>query len=320
MKKTKRLIAALAALTLAASMTAFAADKTVQVPNVDEYGEHPAQLGVWFTGVNGTQDVLAEWGGGSEGGLYTSIAVAMQTGGTLTVPAAAQLSINQYSFTLTRNSFGDDVLNRGDDWMYPRCEIGGKLSVGDVNQLEVAKGTVVRFPQPGMFSVYISTGDDTYNCFLNVTGAPQGSYTAAASTAKLTVDGKAVECEAYELSGNNFFKLRDIAAALNGTEKQFSVEYDAASQSVLLVGGKAYTPNGTELKPGDGRDKPAKFTAGTVNVQHSWLGGSLNGVEIADSNYFRLRDLGEKLNFRVGWDEATQTITVDTAKSYYGAD
>lgn len=60
------------------------------------------------------------------------------------------------------------------------------------------------------------------------------SFAGAAETAELSqntilVDGEAQNVSAYMIQGNNYFKLRDFAALVNGTEKQFQVEWDNAS-------------------------------------------------------------------------------------------
>lgn len=52
-------------------------------------------------------------------------------------------------------------------------------------------------------------------------------YTANAST--ITVDGKAMELTAYTIEGNNYFKLRDLGAALG-----FGVDWDNASGTVVI--------------------------------------------------------------------------------------
>lgn len=44
--------------------------------------------------------------------------------------------------------------------------------------------------------------------------------------------------------------------------------------------------------------------------------GSVNAYNILDNNYFKLRDLGQAFDFDVSWDEASQTITIDTSASY----
>ena len=60
-------------------------------------------------------------------------------------------------------------------------------------------------------------------------GAPAFAATTMVSNQSLTVNGKAVECEKYNIDGYNYFKLRDLAALLNGTASQFDVEFDEAN-------------------------------------------------------------------------------------------
>ena len=55
------------------------------------------------------------------------------------------------------------------------------------------------------------------------------SATCVASAWKLMVDGAAVEVSAYNLGGNNFFKLRDLGNAFG-----FKVAYDAAANAACI--------------------------------------------------------------------------------------
>ncbi|MEG0798795.1 MAG: WG repeat-containing protein, partial [Acidaminococcaceae bacterium] len=52
------------------------------------------------------------------------------------------------------------------------------------------------------------------------------TVTAISSAQKVTVNGKDVAFDAYNINGNNYFKLRDLAFALSGSEKQFDVGWD----------------------------------------------------------------------------------------------
>jgi hypothetical protein len=51
------------------------------------------------------------------------------------------------------------------------------------------------------------------------------------------VNGQSVAFNAYNIDGNNYFKLRDLAYALNGTEKQFEVGWDGAANAISLTSG-----------------------------------------------------------------------------------
>lgn len=50
------------------------------------------------------------------------------------------------------------------------------------------------------------------------------------SSQPLTVDGKAVSAQAYNIGGSNYFMLRDLGSALG-----FGIDYDAATRTVLVI-------------------------------------------------------------------------------------
>ena len=58
------------------------------------------------------------------------------------------------------------------------------------------------------------------------------SPVAIPTTSKILVNGKSVTFDAYNINGSNYFKLRDLAYVLNGTQKQFEVTYDAEKKAV----------------------------------------------------------------------------------------
>ncbi len=62
--------------------------------------------------------------------------------------------------------------------------------------------------------------------------------------------------EAYNIQGNNYFKLRDLAHVLNGTTKQFNVGYDNTTKAITIVTGQPYIPAESEIK----RRKPSTLT------------------------------------------------------------
>lgn len=52
---------------------------------------------------------------------------------------------------------------------------------------------------------------------------------AVLSTASVLLNGEPIELTAYNINGNNYFKLRDLAKALD-----FAVDWDAESNSVIV--------------------------------------------------------------------------------------
>ncbi len=136
--------------------------------------------------------------------------------------------------------------------------------------------------------------------------------TAAVTTSKVLVDGKQVAFEAYNINSNNYFKLRDIAMALNGTAKSFEVAWDGKNNAISLTAGKAYTAVGGELAVSA---KPTAKQA-TLSTSKIYLDGEeiqLTAYTIGGNNYFKLRDFEQAIGIVVGWDQETNTVSIDTS-------
>ena len=125
---------------------------------------------------------------------------------------------------------------------------------------------------------------------------------AMANSSKVLVNGKEIQLEAYTINDLNYFKLRDLAFVLSGTEAQFEAAWDETRQSVALTAGKSYTVIGGELS------LSGSIGAMAVRSTHKlYIDGnpaSPDVYNIDGYNYFKLRDLGELLNFLVDWNPA----------------
>ena len=144
------------------------------------------------------------------------------------------------------------------------------------------------------------------------------SVSASGNSIDLSLDGKAVKIGAYNIAGSNYIKLRDIAQLLKGTDKEFAVAWDGASQSISLNSWEEYTPVGGELAPVAPGVQTARPSAASV----LWYGTPvpLTAYTINGNNFFRLRDLSAVLNFRVTWEGSSGTVIVDTTHGYQAAD
>ena len=81
---------------------------------------------------------------------------------------------------------------------------------------------------------YILT-DENYTPPLKTNGPKTAQPTtekAVATTSTVLVNGRSTAFEAYNIKGNNYFKLRDLAQAVNNTEKNFEVTWDGATNTV----------------------------------------------------------------------------------------
>lgn len=138
--------------------------------------------------------------------------------------------------------------------------------------------------------------------------------TANPTTSKVLVNGKTVTFEAYVIDGNNYFKLRDFAQAVNKTAKNFEVTWDGKNNAINLISNKAYTSAGGELTKGDGKAKVATPTTSKIYKDGKEI--SLTAYTIGGNNYFKLRDMAKAFNIGVFWDGATNTVIIDTTKDY----
>ncbi len=137
--------------------------------------------------------------------------------------------------------------------------------------------------------------------------------TAAFASTKLAVNGQEKELVAYNIKGNNYFKLRDIANILNGTDAQFDVLWDDKLKAINLVTKAPYSTNDgislNEIK------NPVAYGS-AVSIYKDGGKVLLGAYNIEGNNYFKLRDLAAALDFGVVWNESTKTIGIDTSISY----
>ena len=159
-------------------------------------------------------------------------------------------------------------------------------------------------------NVTISTGTITNT----PTPPPTPRLTANPTASTVLVNGVNKAFDAYNINENNYFKLRDLAFVLSGTEKQFEVSWDAAANAISLTSGKAYTAVGGEMT---GAGAGAKFpTETTSKILKDGAEIKLTAYNIDGNNYFKLRDIGLAFNFGVTWDGARNTIVIDTSIGY----
>ncbi|WMJ78841.1 MULTISPECIES: stalk domain-containing protein [unclassified Sedimentibacter] len=140
------------------------------------------------------------------------------------------------------------------------------------------------------------------------------SVSALPTSSKVLVNGEEVSFEAYNIDGNNYFKLRDLATAINGTEKQFEVEWNSEKNAINLVSNKPYTTVGGEMSSGNSQEK-----TGTLNTAKIYKDGEevkLTAYNINNNNYFKLRDIAQSFNIGITWDGETMTIGIDTTIDY----
>ncbi len=159
---------------------------------------------------------------------------------------------------------------------------------------------------PGNFASL--PGDQPFSVFPGAAGP--AAFTCVVSNQDLTVDGKKVDIDHYNINGNNYFKLRDLACILNGTANTFDVGYDTATRTISLTTGKAYTPIDGDMVIGVDNSATAQVSNQKITVNGEEVG--LVAFNIGGANYFKLRDLVPYLGYEVGYDIPTRTSQIVT--------
>ena len=138
--------------------------------------------------------------------------------------------------------------------------------------------------------------------------------TATPTDNAIYVDGTKVNGAAYMINSNNYFKLRDIAAMVNGSAKQFEVSWNQAGKRIDLTTNKAYTVVGGELALPSNATKSA--TESKALVFKDGTKAAYTGYTISDNNYYKLRDLCKDMDIGVKYDNATKRVDILTTVGY----
>ena len=135
----------------------------------------------------------------------------------------------------------------------------------------------------------------------------------SAFAVKLNVNGVTKELAAYNIKGNNYFKLRDMAEVLNGTSAQFDVTWDETNKAINLLSKTPYSSKETL----DAKTVPNAVAR--ANNSAIYLNGAkviAGAYNIEGNNYFKLRDIAALLDVAVTYDASTKLIGIDTSKKY----
>lgn len=137
--------------------------------------------------------------------------------------------------------------------------------------------------------------------------------TAELSNAKVAVNGEAIAPQAYTIDGYTYFKLRDVAKALVGTEAGFDVSWDQNARMIALQTGAAYKAQDGDTDAAEFAKKAeAHLSADPVMVNGAEA--TLEAYNIDGYNYFKLRDLGDAMGFEVTWDKEARMIGINSAE------
>ncbi len=229
-------------------------------------------------------------GGGSGGAIYND---GNEMRLTITNSLIEKNQVNAYGsgvFFVTNNHTGDIVLNQttlannvGGSW-YP---VHPNVSSHSDTPIRISSGLL---PEPVQLI-------------------------AIPTKAAVFVNGRALNFEAYTIHGNNYFKLRDLAFALNQSNKPFEVTWDTQLAAIKMKSLSPYTPVGGEMKvKAILAPVMSKLNNPTMVLDDSPV--LFKAYNIGGYNYFKLRDIGRLLDFGIAWNSEKGQIEIDTSKGY----
>lgn len=212
----------------------------------------------------------------------------------------------------------------------PAEEVSKTIDASELYRYEVdipnyLKGCTVTLTDPGYYYAlfeYEAIAGST-EVIIHVEGdgeqvnqpAAQNPIASAKPTAsKVLVNGSNTSFDAYYINGNNYFKLRDLAKVVSGTEKQFEVEWNTEKKAINLRSNRPYTAVGGEMAKGDGKSKNASLN--TSKIYRDGNEVNLTAYNINGNNYFKLRDIASAFNIGITWDAKSNTVGIDTSQSY----
>ena len=158
------------------------------------------------------------------------------------------------------------------------------------------------------------------------------------TTQAVTVNGETADLEGFNVEGFNYFKLEDVAAAVDKNVtfdgKTFTIEEAPAEETTAPTEATEEAPaeettapteateetpaeetakatdKATEETPAEAptdatEETPAEETTEATEVEYS-------SIEVEGVEYFKLRDLAEIIGFGVYYDAATSTVVITT--------
>ncbi len=178
--------------------------------------------------------------------------------------------------------------------------------------LRILTGASYTLTEPGLYYALGILPDGETGTQLLISIDAREPLNVRADTAEITVNETIYDAQTYTLPDDHaYFKLRDVAQMLSGTDKQFDIAWNDTEQRIDLTSGTAYTPVGGELDL-----DLATVTEGHLNTADIFCDGvavEVKSYNINGNNYFKIRDLAEVLGVAVSdvdWgDSKTLTLT-----------
>lgn len=146
--------------------------------------------------------------------------------------------------------------------------------------------------------------------------APAALAAEVEDAGSLQVNGVDKPVSAFKTNWTHYFKMRDIAAAMLGTDKPFNVTWDDALQQITILPGEDYVDDTDPEEPAPDFSQAVYAPA---NIRLNGESYCIEAYSVQDHYYFKLRDVLALLDIGVFWNARLSRIEVDTAWPYLPA-
>lgn len=123
-----------------------------------------------------------------------------------------------------------------------------------------------------------------------------------------------IQIPAFNINGNTFFKLRDLAYTFIGTLSEFDISWNSHQNIINIIYPGVYTSTGSELTIND-LPSSSLIAHSSVAVMINGIPVTLQSYNINGNNFFRLQDLSQILNFSINFQYETLAIIITTGVS-----
>ncbi|MNJ35618.1 hypothetical protein D3C77_303690 [compost metagenome] len=139
----------------------------------------------------------------------------------------------------------------------------------------------------------------------------EGNIKATVSDSQVIIDGKIVRSNGFNIQNYNYFRLRDLASHLSGSDSQFDITWNNAQNAIEITTDKAYSAKESFHTPYYSSGKLYEAKLSTAKIIIDGEVHSIQAYNIEDNTYFQLRDLAQVLKFDVSFDSGTNSIVVN---------
>lgn len=139
------------------------------------------------------------------------------------------------------------------------------------------------------------------------------TVSASDTNTKIKVDGEIVSLVAYNINDNNYFKLRDIANILKGTEAHFDVYWNAEKSSIEI---RPFQDYSTDEEITTEKIENPEIVKSNALIYREGTRLLLNAYNINGNTFFKLRDLASAIDFGVNWIAEENIIEINSNESY----